>query len=286
MTTSDKSTPPSSLEAEYNLRARHPEHQSVRAGWAAASARAKARLDWRQDVRYGAAPRQRLDLFPAPEAASPLLVFIHGGYWRSNDKSNYAFIAAPVIARGGALAIINYGLAPDTAMGDIIEHAREAVTWLYDNEAAGQFDRTRIHIAGHSAGGHLAAELLATDWQARGLPAEVIRGVTAISGLFDLAPLIETSINNELGLDQKSARQFSPLYRMPRLRASLAVAVGADETDAFLQQSRDYAERCRAAGHDCNLLCLEACNHYTILSQLADSEAPLTQAVLAQMGLG
>ena len=211
------------------------------------------------------------------------MIFIHGGYWRSNDKTNYGFIAAPVIANGGALANINYGLAPETPMGDIIEHARQAVIWLHGNEAAG--NPPEIHIAGHSAGGHLAAELVATDWQAYSLPADVILSATAISGLFDLAPLIETSINDDLGLNKESARQFSPLYRLPRPGAALTVAVGADETDEFLRQSRIYAERCRAQGHDCDLLCLEACNHYTVLSQLADAGAPLTRAVLSQMGL-
>jgi arylformamidase len=286
VTISEKAgAPPASLEAEYNIRARHPEHQSVRDGWAAASARAKTALDWHEDLRYGVAARQTLDLFPADKAASPLLIFIHGGYWRSNDKANYGFIAAPVVARGGALANINYGLAPETAMGDIIEHAREAVTWLYGNAAAGNFARSRIYVAGHSAGGHLAAELLATDWQARGLPADALKGATAISGVYDLAPLIETSINDALGLDRDSARRFSPLFRPPRQDAALNVAVGADETDEFLRQSRSYAMRCRSAGIDCHLLSLEACNHYTILNQLSDGETPLGHAVLRQMGL-
>jgi len=288
VTTSDKPAPPApstGLEAEYNIRARHPDHQSVRNGWATASVAAKASLDWLEDLRYGAAPRQQLDLFPARAAASPLLIFIHGGYWRSNGKTNYGFIAAPVIAHGSALANINYGLAPDTPMGDIIAHARDAGAWLYNNATAGNFDRARIYVAGHSAGGHLAAELVATDWQARGLPADIIRGITAISGLFDLAPLIETSINLDLGLDTESARQFSPLFRLPRAGAALTVTVGADETDEFIRQSRVYAEQCRATGHAADLLCLEASNHYTILSQFADGDAPLTRAVLTQMGL-
>ena len=285
MTKPDNPAPPLRLEAEYNIRARHPDHQTVRDGWAAASARAKAKLDWLEDLRYGAAPRQTLDLFPAHAPARPLLIFIHGGYWRSNEKTNYGFIAEPVIARGGALANINYGLAPDTPMGEIIEHARAAITWLYGNEAAGNFDHARIHVAGHSAGGHLAAELAATDWQAHGLPADVIRGITAISGLYDLAPLIETSINNELRLDAESARRFSPLFRLPRPGTALTVAVGAGETDEFIRQSRVYAEQCRAAGHTCELLSCADLDHYTVLSQLADAGAPLTQAVLRQMGL-
>ena len=195
----------------------------MRDGWAAASARAKAGLEWHEDMRYGGAARQCLDLFPARAAAAagPLLIFIHGGYWRSNDKANYAFIAEPVVARVGALANINYGLAPDHSMGEIIAHVRAAVTWLHGNAAAGNFDPARIHLAGHSAGGHLAAELLATDWRAHGLPADAVKGATAISGLYDLAPLIETSINDELGLDLASARRFSPLYRPPRRGAAL-----------------------------------------------------------------
>ncbi|HIM46102.1 MAG TPA: alpha/beta hydrolase, partial [Alphaproteobacteria bacterium] len=101
MTKSDNPDPPLRPEAEYNIRARHPDHQTVRDGWAAASARAKANLDWREDVRYGAAPRQTLDLFPARAPRSPLLIFIHGGYWRSNKKTNYGFIAEPIHAHGG-----------------------------------------------------------------------------------------------------------------------------------------------------------------------------------------
>jgi arylformamidase len=279
-----------SLEGEYNIRARHPDHQTVRDGWATASARAKANLEWREDMRYGAEPRQTLDLFPARAAASPLLIFIHGGYWRSNEKTNYGFIAEPVIAHGGAQANINYGLAPDYSVGEIIAHARDAVIWLYCNEAAGNFDRRKIYVAGHSAGGHsagghLAAELAATDWQAEDLPANVIQGITAISGLFDLAPLIETSINNELKLDRESARQFSPLFRLPRSGTALTVAVGGGETDEFLRQSRLYAEQCRVAGQDCELLSCADLNHYTVLSQLVDANAPLSQALLRQMGL-
>jgi arylformamidase len=268
------------LEAEYNLRARHPEHESVRAGWAEASARAKAKFDWQADVRYGPAARQVLDYFPARAASAPLLVFIHGGYWRSNDKANYGFIAEPVIEAGGALANINYGLAPDTGMGEIIEQVRTSILWLYGNIV-----NERIHVAGHSAGGHLAAELLATDWPAYGAPVDIVRSITAISGVFDLAPLIETSINVELGLDQATARKFSPLFHPPPAGATLTVAVGDGETEEFLRQSRSYAAACRAAGCGCELEILADANHYTILNQLSDADAPLTRDILRHMGL-
>jgi arylformamidase len=275
----------SSLEAEYNIRARHPEHQSVRDGWAASSAQAKAKFAWREDVRYGPAARQVLDLFPARAASAPLLVFVHGGYWRANDKANYGFIAEPVLEAGGALANINYGLAPDTPLGEIIEQTRAAILWLSNNAALGKFDNRRIHIAGHSAGGHLAAELLATDWPAYGAPADIVHGITAISGVFDLTPLIGTSINVELGLDQTSAQKFSPLFHPPPAGAPMIVAVGDGETEEFLHQSRSFADMCQTAGCASELNIVPGANHYTILNQLDDANTPLTRAVLRQMGL-
>ena len=277
--------PSPGLEAEYNLRARHPDHESVRDGWAAATARTKSSLEWRADLAYGDHPRQRLDLFPATETGGSLLVFIHGGYWRSNDKENYGFIAEPVVAHGGALAVLNYGLAPETPVAEIIAHVQDAIHWLHDNAPQGRFDPEKIHVTGHSAGGHLTAELAATDWRARGLPEELIRSATPTSGLFDLAPLIETSINQELQLDRQAARRVSPLYRLPRKSMAMTIAVGAEETEEFQRQSRDYALRCRASGLASDFLCLEGCNHYTILNQFMDADAALTRATLARMGL-
>jgi arylformamidase len=273
------------LEGEYNIRARHPDHQTVRDGWAAATARVKAAREWHEDLRYGAHERQTLDLFPAPEIGGPLLIFIHGGYWRSNEKTNYGFIAEPITARGGALAAINYGLAPETPVARIVEQVRAAVVWLHGKAEKGRFDRNRIHVAGHSAGGHLAAELAATDWPAYGLPSDVIKSAVPISGLFDLAPLLQTSINDDLRLDAESARLCSPLHRLPLAGTALTVAVGAGETDEFVRQSRDYAEACRAAGLDCDFLSLAELNHYTVLNAFLSPETALTRAVLVRMGL-
>ena len=128
----------------------------------------------------------------------------------------------------------------------------------------------------------MAAMMAATNWPdfADGLPVDLLRSATAVSGLFDLAPLIETSINTELKLDRESARQFSPLFRLPRSGTALTVAVGGGETDEFLRQSRLYAEQCRVAGQDCELLSCADLNHYPVLSQLVDANAPLSQALL------
>jgi arylformamidase len=167
-----------------------------------------------------------------------LLIFIHGGYWQANDKTNYGFIADPVVSAGGATG--QYQL------------------WL-------------------------GAELLATDWPALGVPANLVRGITAISGVFDLAPLIETSINNKLGLDQNSARQCSPPFHSPTNSAPVTVAVGGDETEEFLRQAKSYTACCQTAGCAADLLRLNGFNHYTVLNQMSDANATLMRAVLHQM---
>lgn len=273
------------FEAEYNIRARHPEHQSIREGWSTASERTRAALSCELDVAYGPAPRQRLDIFPAAKSGSPLLVFIHGGYWRSNDKSTYAFVAESYVPAGAAVATINYGLAPEVSMTEIVEQTRGALAWLHEHAGAYNADPERIHVAGHSAGGHLTAMLMTTDWPARGQPARLLRGGCAISGLFDLAPLIQTSINADIRLDAKTARRLSPLLHLRAEGAPLIIAVGGDETDEFLRQSRAFATAWTTRRFSCQHLILPGLNHYTILSQLADYSSTLGRAVFEQMAL-
>jgi arylformamidase len=273
------------FEAEYDIRARHPEHQSIRDEWWTASERARASLSCELEVAYGPAPRQRLDVFPAARSGSPLLVFIHGGYWRSNDKSNYAFLAEPYVAAGAAVVTINYGLAPEVSMAEIVEQTRGALAWLHEHAGACNADPERIHVAGHSAGGHLTAMLMTTDWPARGLPTRLVRGGCAVSGLFDLAPLIQTSINADIRLDAKSAQRLSPLLHLPAEGGPLVVAVGGEETDEFLRQSRAFAAAWTAKRFPCQHLVLPGFNHYTVLSQLADHSSALGRSVFEQMAL-
>ena len=274
-------------EAGYNLRLRHPDFEDYFAVWEAESVRVREALACTLDVRYGPGPNMTADLFPAPAAAAgaPIQVFIHGGYWRAMDKDVHSFPAEGFVAAGGAAVSLNYALAPAVTLDTIVEQCRTAIEWLADNAGRLNGDPDRIFVSGHSAGGHLTAMMLCTDWAARGRPAGLVKGGTAISGIFDLASIRETSINDDVRLDAESALRNSPIHHLPETGAPLIAAVGAAETPAFVAQNRAFAEAWRARGFEATVMEIEGLHHYNVVSEMGRPGSALTQAALAQMGL-
>ena len=272
-------------EAGYNLRRRHPDFAEHLAMWDAESARVRAALACSLDVRYGAGPNMTADLFPAPADSAPVQVFIHGGYWRAMDKANHSFPGEGFVAAGGAAVSLNYALAPAVTLDTIVEQCRSAIEWIADNAGRLNCDPARIFVSGHSAGGHLTAMMLCTDWAARGRPADLVKGGTAISRIFDLAPLLETSINDDARLDAASAARLSPIHNLPAAGAPLIAAVGAAETPAFVAQNRAFAEAWQARGFEAAVMEIEGLHHYNVVSEMGRPGSALTQAALAQMGL-
>ena len=268
-------------EREYNLRAAFPDHPQWFARWAEESAAARARLAARLDLRYGSGSKQTLDLFPAENARGALL-FVHGGYWRALDKSDHSFVAPPLVAAGIGVAVLNYDLCPVVDIARIVEECREAVVWLRREGARYGVPAGRLVVSGHSAGGHLAAMLIATDWDALGLPRTLAGGV-AISGVFDLEPLIQVSFNTDLRLDAARARALSPIHMRPREPVPLLLAAGANETGEFVRQSRLLWERwpeCRPEGASGPLL-VPARHHFSVLSELGNADSPLVRETLS-----
>jgi arylformamidase len=269
------------VEREYNLRAAFPDHPQWFARWDEASEAARAKLASRLDLRYGSGPKQTMDLFPAANPRGALL-FIHGGYWRALDKREHAFVAPPLVAEGIGVAVVNYDLCPDVSIGRIVEETREAVAWLKREGARYGLPADRLVVAGHSAGAHLTAMLFATDWEARGLPADTLAGGIAISGVFDLEPLVQVSFNVDLKLDAARARALSPIHLEARLKAPLLLVAGEGETSEFVRQSWLLWERwatCHPAGSHGPLFVPER-HHFSVLSELGDpSSRPVRESL-------
>lgn len=196
------------LEAEYNARAAIPDHPQIFAEWERRSAEARRKAaDW-LGLEYGPHPRERTDVFPAQNPEAPLAVYIHGGYWQWNDKAMFSFVGDALAQAGFTTAVLNYPQAPDVAVADIADSIRRALGVLWTNAARLRCDCRRVYVVGHSAGAHLAAMALATDFPAldASLPKDLIKGVLAVSGVYDLRPLVHTSMNEGPRLHRPVAR--------------------------------------------------------------------------------
>jgi arylformamidase len=269
-------------EAEYNNRARVPEHGEIFARWAleAVSYRNEAAGEGRAELglAYGPTPRQTIDLFcPTRGSAAPVALFIHGGYWRSLEPSTFSHMARGLNARGIVVALPGYDLCPQVAIADIIDETRRACLYLWR-----RFGR-RLLVCGHSAGGHLAACMLATDWKAFApdLPADLVPAAFAISGVFDLTPLIGISMNSDLRLTEDSARAVSPLFWPVAAGRTLEAWCGARESDEFRRQNRiicDTWARCNIT-----TVCGEVdhANHFTVLDPLAEPQSDMVARLAA-----
>ena len=267
---------PDEAERGYNNRAAVPDHPQFFARWAADSARVRSALHCSLDVRYGPGAKETMDLFPAGGRRG-LLFFIHGGYWRSLDKSDHSFIAEPFVDHGFDVAVINYDLCPSVDIATITDQCRGALQWIATNARRHGVNHERIVIAGHSAGGHLTAMLHATGWRERGVNPSLIAGGCAISGVYDLEPLLLTSINDDLRLDEDSARALSPAGLCPLIKAPLFLAVGADETSEFIRQTEvmwDAWSDVRPAGVTRPML-IDGIHHFSVLDCFADVSHPL-----------
>jgi arylformamidase len=258
-------------EVEYNNRARVPEHPTIMAGW---SRDAKAYRDVRQDrlkvIRYGSGERNRIDLFSG-DGEGPIVVFIHGGYWQALDGSSFSHLAGGLNAHGIDVAVPSYDLCPAVSIAEIIGEMRAASREL------AKLGRPLV-VSGHSAGGHLAACMLATDWRTfdASLPEGLVTAAYAISGLFDLYPLVNTSINDALKLDEATAKAVSPLFWKPPARGTLDAVVGSNESAEYLRQSRIIVDAWNAAGIATQFATIPDANHFTVIAPLADPNSPMT----------
>jgi arylformamidase len=258
-------------EAEYNNRARVPEHPSIIEGWARDAEAYRGEVGRRLiQIPYGPTERQEIDLFtPEEPQGGATVMFIHGGYWQGLHRTYFSHLARGLNARGITVAIPSYDLCPQVRIGEIVDEMRQACRALRD--------RGRLVVAGHSAGGHLAACLLATDWASLGLSPHLVERAYAISGLFDLKPLIATSINKALDLSEREAERLSPLLWVPPAGRVLDAVVGAEESAEYLRQSRSLADLWGMAGVTTRYEAVPGANHFTVIAPLADPDSSMTR---------
>ena len=277
------------LDREYNNRGKVRNYADYLVRYPAESARTRRDLPARLDLRYGPAPGETLDVFlPAGGGSrpAPVQVFVHGGYWMLLDKSDFSFVARPFHDAGAVSVVINYALIPTVDMDELVRQCRAAIVWVHRNIAALGGDPERIFVSGHSAGGHLVAMLMATDWPAfAGIPADVIKGGAGLSGLYDLEPIRLSYLNDTLGLTPEVARRNSPVHLAPARSGPLLLPLGGLEGPEYHRQSEDLAAAWGRRGLVARVLDLAGQDHFSIVAQLEGSASDVARAILGQMGL-
>jgi len=226
---------------------------------------------------YGSRERHRYDLFRAADEDAPVVVYIHGGYWQRGDRRDCSFVARELNANGITVAIPSYSLCPEVSVMEIGDEIQRCLAVLWKHT------RKRPTVVGHSAGGHLAAEMMARDWTGfPGVPADLVRTAYTMSGVFDLTPLIDTSLNRALGLTAGTARAASPLFRPPPPKGRRFVAaVGSEESEELVSQSRRITANWRGVGIDARCEIVTGANHFTIIEELIIPGSPtLSQFVM------
>ena len=272
------------LDAGYNLRARRPDfEETVVSVWQAGSEAARRTVRCEIDHRYASGGRQRLDVFRCDDPAAPTLVYFHGGYWKSGDKSIYSFLAPSFLEAGISLVVVGYDLCPDVTVTRICEQAREALAYLWRNSADLGLNRNRIAVMGHSAGGQITQMMMGTDWPAfdSALPVDLVKAGIPLSPVSYLEPVrLTAAVNDGIGLTKEEAEAQSPMTAHPPVTdAPQLVAVGGGETDEFIRQASMYAAAYRTDRRRIELMIVPKVDHFDLLNVLIDPQSRFFRAV-------
>lgn len=252
------------------------------ANWVGQSERARKELPCELKVPFGPTVEEYVDIFPARDANAPILMFFHGGYWQVLTAAETDFVALGPVPSGVTVVVANYALCPSVTLDEVSRQARAAVAWTYRNAGKSfRGDPNRIHVMGHSAGGHLAAMTMLADWQNDyGLPANVVKGGIAIGGVYDLRPLPYTSVNMGLLLTQEIIARNSPQLLIRKAPSRLAVSWAAADPAEFIRQGQDFLSAWKEAGNAGSSFALPGTNHFDCLDGIVDKSSALTRKVV------
>ncbi|WP_413364941.1 alpha/beta hydrolase [Lysinibacillus sp. 3P01SB] len=268
------------LNQEYDIDASVPDFNSIGEWFARESAKAREELQCTLDIPYGPTRAERLDVFHG-EPGGPVVVFIHGGYWRMLTSKEFSFVARGLAAQGATVVIPTYALCPAVTIDEIVRQHRAAITWTYNHATEFGADPQKLVVTGHSAGAHGVAMVLATDWENEyGLPADIIRGACAISGLFDLQPLPYTFVQPFLQLTWDQVLRNSPILNLPKSAPPLLVTRGGKQTSEFLRQSDDFYTAWQSSGLPGEYWIQPERNHFDELFPLTELDSELTKKII------
>ena len=276
---------PDELEFQYNPRVSVAEYPELAKKRAAESQKVRSTLRSWLDVPYGQSPREIVDIYPAVKKGGPVLVYYHGGYWRGGSKEDNCSFAPAFVKRGVNVVIVEYDLCPKVTVTEIVRQARASVAWIYRNIERYDGDPQKIYVSGHSAGGQLAAMILAHDWQREGLPQGLIKGAVLTSGVYDLEMVMRIAVNDEIRMTPELVKENSPFLHPPLPICPILVGVGGAEPEGWRQMSEEFFNFCKERGLDCQYLVVPGANHFTLPEHLADPDSPLTKAMFEQMGV-
>ncbi|KIC20707.1 alpha/beta hydrolase [Leisingera sp. ANG-Vp] len=267
------------LDVQYDVESSVPDFGVYLRHFEEQNAKALATLSPQMKLRYGETRPEYLDFYPAEGEAPPLLVFFHGGYWRMLASEDFAFAALGPVATGFSVANVNYTLCPNVTMDEIVRQCRAAVAWLIRNEDL-KFDRRRVIVAGHSAGGHLTAMCLLTNWEEDyGLPNDCLAGGIPVSGLFDLKPFPYTFLQPALQLDMAQILRNSPQFHIRSGLPPVHVTYGAAESTEFHRQSEEFADAWEAAGNSVTRYAQPDKNHFTAMAEFEQAGTPVMEVL-------
>ncbi|MBL4801393.1 MAG: alpha/beta hydrolase [Emcibacter sp.] len=237
-----------------------------------------------RDIKYGPEKRAHMDIFmPRGQGPFPVHVFIHGGYWQELSKAQSSFAAPNFLDHDIIFIALDYTLAPEASLFQIVDQVRHGILWILDNIAHYGGDKHNITLSGSSAGAHLVAETLAMNWVAQGYDHCPIKGTCQVSGIYDLRPLVQTYINDPLHMTIEDANALSPQFHIPESACPVIFSVGGNETNEFKRQTHDYSAAWQKAGHQASYVQMPAFNHFDIILELNNKNSPLFKAVLAQI---
>lgn len=275
------------LDRQYDQRTLVPDISEFTTRWTEASEKARRTLAVEANVIYGNDSNQLMDIFGVGGANRPIVLFFHGGAWRPvTTKDQSAYAASSFVGRGALFVAIDFCAAPEFTLDEIVAQCADAVTFLYQNAARYGGDRDHMHVIGHSSGAHLAAMLATMDWRAGyGLPADVIKGLVAISGVYDLYPVRLSARNDYLHLDAVASARNSPSERLEFLHAPSVIAWGGGELDEFRRQSQDFADAISTREKLMFADEVSGRNHFEMTDEFGNGDSPLFKAAMDLIGL-